>query len=96
MDIEVEHYDTSTLAFEDVSEEYAPYVTAAVELGITTGRTDTRFGTEDPVTRAHASLFMTRAMNLEADDLSTLLQFEDVSETSFASEALATVHSMAL
>ncbi|MBM7633357.1 5'-nucleotidase C-terminal domain-containing protein [Geomicrobium sediminis] len=91
MDIEVEHYDTSTLAFEDVSEEYAPYVTAAVELGITTGRTDTRFGTEDPVTRAHASLFMTRAMNLEADDLSTLLQFEDVSETSFASEALATV-----
>lgn len=39
---------------------------------------------------------MTRAMNLEADDLSTLLQFEDVSEASFASEALATVHSMAL
>ncbi|MFB4162067.1 5'-nucleotidase C-terminal domain-containing protein [Geomicrobium sp. JSM 1781026] len=89
LDVEVHHYDTESLPFEDVNDEYKPYVAAALELGITTGRTETTFGTDDPVTRAHASLFLTRAMNLQTDNLDAIERLTDIDENSWGVEAIA-------
>ena len=47
--------------FTDVNERFAPYVDALVRAGITSGKTDNKFGANDNVQRGEMALFIERA-----------------------------------
>ncbi len=47
--------------FTDVNERFAPYVDALVKAGITSGKTNTKFGADDNVQRGEMAIFIERA-----------------------------------
>jgi len=53
--------DASKVAFSDVSAVYKEAVAGLLEAGITEGKTTTRFGTDDAITRGEFALFVYRA-----------------------------------
>jgi len=64
--------------FTDVDAELAPYVEAAVRLGITTGKTETTFAPNEKVTREQAYVFLIRSLQLKDDyPTSNLEKFKD-------------------
>ena len=54
-----------SIPFTDVSERFIPYVAALVEYKIGFGKTSTKFGATDPVTRGEFSLFVFRGDSLQ-------------------------------
>ncbi|WIV20000.1 S-layer homology domain-containing protein [Paenibacillus polygoni] len=75
----------ATESFTDVKDNdwFAPYVAAAVELGIINGRTSTKFAPHDKITRAEMATMIARAVNVtqnvtdEDNTDSILKQFAD-------------------
>ena len=68
----------SELAFSDVSDRYADAVSFLVGNGITSGTTDTTFGTSAKVIRADAAVMVARALNLDPDAKYADAGFTDV------------------
>lgn len=64
---------SSGVPFKDVkSDEAKKYVSALFENNITTGKTEERFGVNDPVTRGHLAVFIKRIIELENNELPKL------------------------
>lgn len=65
--------------FTDVPADRAKYVNALVEAGILNGKTETRFGAYDKLTRVEMAKIIANAYNLKGDDVT--LPFTDVNDT---------------
>ncbi|MFA9558136.1 5'-nucleotidase C-terminal domain-containing protein [Evansella sp. AB-rgal1] len=89
--INVEQYEGAEVPFEDVSDEFAPYVEASIRLGITNGMRNNFFGSNEKITREQALTFMIRSLNLDVNnqELDTDLSFTDL-EQSWAKQELIT------
>lgn len=58
---------SQNIPFTDVNSRFAPDVAALVEAGVTSGKTPTRFGANDPITRGEFALFIFRADQIGMD-----------------------------
>jgi S-layer homology domain len=65
--------------FTDVPKDRAKYVNALVDAGILNGKSETRFGAYDKLTRVEMAKIIANAYNLEGDDVE--LPFTDVNDT---------------
>jgi trimeric autotransporter adhesin len=65
--------------FTDVPKDRAKYVNALVEAGVLNGKTETRFGAYDKLTRVEMAKIIANAYNLKGDDVE--LPFTDVNDT---------------
>ncbi|MGX1902552.1 5'-nucleotidase C-terminal domain-containing protein [Thermolongibacillus altinsuensis] len=63
MDVDVKE-EVKNLTFTDVDSELAPYVEAALRLGIATGKTETTFAPNEKITREQAYVFLIRSLQL--------------------------------
>ncbi len=68
----------TTSVFTDVPKHIAPYVNALKEAGITSGKTATRFGVNDLITRGELAIWIQRGFKLQGS--------EDVKFTDVASQ----------
>ncbi|MGG6440217.1 S-layer homology domain-containing protein [Saccharococcus caldoxylosilyticus] len=57
--------DDVTLPFTDVNDTWAPYVKALYKNGITKGKSETKFGANDNITRGDFAVFVYRAANVD-------------------------------
>lgn len=65
--------------FTDVPKDRAKYVNALVDAGILNGKSETRFGAYDKLTRVEMAKIIANAYNLKGDDVT--LPFTDVNDT---------------
>ncbi|MCT6903727.1 MAG: S-layer homology domain-containing protein, partial [Lactobacillus sp.] len=82
--LDVEMGDGSSLAFNDVSKDLAPYVEKAVQLKLIKGKTATTFGPDDKLTRQQAFVISARGLVSENASLKVLEQFKDADQIAMA------------
>lgn len=76
--LDVKLGDGSTIAFKDVDAKQAPYVEAAYNLGLTSGKTKTTFAPNEKLSREQGFAMAARAIDSEKEYTSTLLKkFKD-------------------
>ncbi|KKB44977.1 S-layer homology domain-containing protein [Bacillus thermotolerans] len=76
--LELDEVDAPAASFTDVPSRAQGAISALAAAGIINGKSETRFGAEDPLTRGEMALILQRAYQLEA--ASDTLKFTDVSD----------------